>query len=77
MGEYPFVFQRLERRQGGIDVVGTVAGLESRVVLGGEDLRAAARLLGPPLAAVAAGAAVLAYASSSRRRSSRRRSAWS
>jgi hypothetical protein len=67
LGEYPFVFQRLERRDGGLDVVGTIAGIESRVSLGADDLRAAARLAGPPLLAALAGAALLGYASARRR----------
>jgi hypothetical protein len=33
LGEYPFQFKRLERRDGGVAVIGTVAGLESTVVL--------------------------------------------
>jgi hypothetical protein len=61
IGEYPFVFQRCERREGGLDIVGTVAGVESRVSFDGEDLRAAARLAGPPLAAALAAAALLGY----------------
>jgi len=61
LGEYPFVFQRIERRRGGIDVVGTVAGVESRVSFDSEDLRAAARVAGPPLAGLLAAAALLGY----------------
>ena len=61
LGEYPFVFQRCERRGGGLDVVGTVAGVESRVSFDGEDLRGAARLAGPPLAGLLAAAALLGY----------------
>lgn len=67
LGEYPFLFQRFERREGTLDVVGTVAGIESRVSLDGEDLRAAARAAGPPLAALLAGAALLGYAAARRR----------
>ena len=67
LGEYPFLFQRCERRDGGFDVVGTVAGIESRVSLDGEDLRAAARFAGPPLAALLAAAALLGYSAARRR----------
>ena len=67
LGEYPFLFQRLERRDGGLDVVGTVAGVESRVSFDGEDLRAAARVAGPPLAALLAAAALLGYRRGRRR----------
>ncbi len=51
LGEYPFEFRRIERREGGIAIVGIVAGLESSVVLGPDDLRVAARLLAQALAA--------------------------
>jgi hypothetical protein len=51
LGTYPFKFRRLERREGGIAIVGLVAGMESSVVLGPEDLGMALRRLGPPLAA--------------------------
>jgi hypothetical protein len=54
LGEFPFEFRRVERRDGGIAVVGAMAGLESTVILGPEDLRAAARRLALPLAATAA-----------------------
>jgi hypothetical protein len=53
LGEYPFVFQRLERRRGGVAIVGTMAGIEARLLLNGDDLRAAAKTLAPPLAAAA------------------------
>ncbi|MBS1879064.1 MAG: hypothetical protein JST31_06090 [Actinobacteria bacterium] len=59
LGEYPFVFQRVERRDGGLAVVGTVAGLESTVVLGREDLAALAKRAAPPLAAAALLVAVI------------------
>jgi hypothetical protein len=57
-GEYPFVFQRLERRGGALSVIGTVAGVESRVIFDGEDLRAAGRLLAVPIAGIAVALAV-------------------
>ncbi|MBA3865555.1 MAG: hypothetical protein H0X42_04285 [Solirubrobacterales bacterium] len=53
LGEYPFEFRRLGRRPGGLVIRGTVAGLESSVVLDAGDLRAAGRRLGPPLIAIA------------------------
>jgi hypothetical protein len=53
LGEYPFVFQRVERRDGGLAIVGTVAGLESTVVLGREDLRALLKRAALPLAVAA------------------------
>ncbi|MGE5409003.1 MAG: hypothetical protein ACM3NV_10365 [Syntrophothermus sp.] len=68
LGEYPFVFQSLERGARAIEVVGTVAGVESRVVLDRSDLRAAARLAGPPLAALLGAAALAGYAVARRRR---------
>jgi hypothetical protein len=52
LGEYPFLFRRLERREGGVALVGTVAGIESSLVFDRDDLRAAARILARPLAAV-------------------------
>jgi hypothetical protein len=54
LGEYPFEFRRLERREDGLAVIGLVAGLESGVVLGREDVCWALRRLGPAL--VVAGA---------------------
>jgi hypothetical protein len=61
LGEYPFVFQRLERRDRGVAIVGTVAGLESSVVLGPEDLTALLKRAALPLAAAAL---LVAYARS-------------
>jgi hypothetical protein len=57
-GEYPFVFQRLERREGTLAVVGTVAGVDSRVIFDGGDLRAVARFIALPVAAIAMAVAV-------------------
>ena len=54
LGEYPFVFSRVERRGGGVAVVGTVAGLESTVVFDRDDLEGLGRRLGPPLLGAAA-----------------------
>jgi hypothetical protein len=54
LGEYPFEFRRIERREGGVAIVGILAGLESSVVLGPDDLRAAAKLVVPALAAAGA-----------------------
>jgi hypothetical protein len=61
LGEYPFLFRRIERREGGVAIVGTVAGLESSVVFGREDLVAAAKLAAAP---IAFGAAAIAYSRS-------------
>jgi hypothetical protein len=51
LGEYPFLFRRLERRGAGIAIVGTVAGIESSVIIGRDDLRPALKALAGPLAA--------------------------
>jgi hypothetical protein len=67
LGDFPFVFERVERRDGGVDVVGNLVGLESRLHLDEEDLRAAARLAVPPLLALAAAAALLGRLSARRR----------
>lgn len=53
-GEFPFVYRKIERREDGIAVVGTVAGVDSRVVFDRDDARRGAIALGVPLAAVAA-----------------------
>ena len=58
-GEFPFVYRRIERREDGVAIVGTVAGVDSRVVFDQGDLRVAAIALGVP---VAAGAALLLLA---------------
>lgn len=50
LGEYPFEFSRLERRDGAIAVIGTVAGLESAVVLDRDDLLGVAAFLAVPVA---------------------------
>ncbi len=54
LGEYPFEFSRVERREGSIAIVGTVAGMESTVVLDREDLSAAMRKLALPVGAALA-----------------------
>jgi len=51
-GEYPFEYRRVERREDGFAIVGTVAGIESTVVLGHDDVRRAAKLLAVPVAAL-------------------------
>jgi hypothetical protein len=61
LGEYPFEFQRVERRDGRLAIVGTVAGLESTVVIGPEDMAGLLRRLALPLAAAAL---LVAYARS-------------
>jgi hypothetical protein len=62
LGEYPLAFRRIERRPGGLAVVGMVAGIESSVVIDERDLRTAARVL-----ATALGGAALIIAWRSRR----------
>jgi hypothetical protein len=52
-GEYPFEYRRVERREGGVAIVGTVAGIESTVVLDADDARRAATALAVPAAALA------------------------
>jgi hypothetical protein len=52
-GEFPFVYRRIERREDGVAVVGTVAGVDSRVVLETEDAKKAALFVGVPLAVTA------------------------
>jgi hypothetical protein len=53
LGEYPFRFRRVERRGHEVVLVGLVAGMQSSVVLGPEDLRSGLRRVGPALAVVA------------------------
>ena len=62
-GEFPFVYRKIERRDDGVAIVGTVAGVDSRVVFDVDDAKRGAIALGVPLAAVA----VLALARSRRR----------
>ena len=62
-GEYPFEFRRVERRPDGLAIVGTVAGIESTVVLDKDDARRAAKALAVPVGAVA----LLLVAAASRR----------
>jgi hypothetical protein len=50
-GEFPFEYRRVERREGGVAIVGLVAGLESRVVIEGSDVRRVALVLAVPAAA--------------------------
>ena len=52
LGEYPFEFRRVERRGSKLVVVGNLAGFESTVAVGPEDLRALARRAALPAAAV-------------------------
>jgi hypothetical protein len=40
-GEFPFVYRRIERREDGVAIVGTVAGVDSRVVFDKDDASAA------------------------------------
>jgi hypothetical protein len=50
-GEYPFKYRGLERRADGLAIVGTVAGVESSVVLDKDDARRAAVALAVSAAA--------------------------
>jgi hypothetical protein len=50
-GEFPFVYRRIERREDGVAVVGTVAGVDSMVVFDGSDARLVAKALAVPVAA--------------------------
>jgi hypothetical protein len=45
-GEYPFEYERLERRADGIAVIGTVAGIPSNVVFDCDDAVRAGKALG-------------------------------
>jgi hypothetical protein len=49
-GEYPFVYRRLERRDGEVAIVGTVAGVDSSVVFDRDDALRAGKVLGALLA---------------------------
>jgi hypothetical protein len=52
-GEYPFLYRRIERREDGVAIVGTVAGIDSAVVLERADALRAAKVLAVPAAAIA------------------------
>jgi len=52
-GEFPFVYRRIERRPDGVAIVGTVAGVDSRVVFDKDDGRRAAIAFGVPAATLA------------------------
>jgi hypothetical protein len=56
LGEYPFQLKRVERRDGGLAVVGSVAGLESTMFLEPADVAKLVAVLAAPavLAAVLA-----------------------
>lgn len=58
-GEYPFVYRRMERRDDGLAIVGTVAGVDSSVVLDRDDALAAAKVLGAAVAVIVAARVVL------------------
>jgi hypothetical protein len=53
-GDYPFVYRRVERRDDGLAIVGTVAGVDSSVVLERDDALAAAKALGGAVAVIVA-----------------------
>jgi hypothetical protein len=57
-GEYPFVYRRIERRDGELAIVGTVAGVDSSVVLDRDDALAAAKLLAGAVIVVVAARAL-------------------
>jgi hypothetical protein len=57
-GEYPFVYRKVERRDGEIAIVGTVAGVDSSVVFGRDDALQAGKVLAA-VAALAVAARVL------------------
>ena len=57
-GEYPFVYRKVERREGEIAIVGTVAGVDSSVVFGRDDALRAGKVLAA-VAALAVAARVL------------------
>jgi hypothetical protein len=62
LGEYPFEFRGVERRGRTLLISGTVAGLESSVVLDRGDLVAVVRPLLVPLGVVALAAAAVSRA---------------
>lgn len=53
-GEYPFVYRKVERREGGVAIVGTVAGVDSSVVFDRDDALQAGKVLGAAAALVVA-----------------------
>lgn len=58
-GEYPFVYRRVERRDGEVAIVGTVAGVDSSVVFDRDDALAAAKVLGAAVAVIVAARVLL------------------
>jgi hypothetical protein len=54
LGDYPFEFRGIERREDGIAIVGLVAGMRSGVTIEPSDLARAARYLAPAAGALAA-----------------------
>lgn len=61
-GEYPFVYRRVERRDGEVAIVGTVAGVDSSVVFDRDDALAAAKVLGGAVAVIVAARVLLRLA---------------
>lgn len=53
-GEYPFVYRKVERRDGEVAIVGTVAGVDSSVVLDRDDGLVVAKALGVAVAIIVA-----------------------
>jgi hypothetical protein len=58
-GDYPFVYRRVERRDDGLAIVGTVAGVDSSVVLDRDDALAAAKVMGAAVAVIVAARVLL------------------
>lgn len=58
-GEYPFVYRGVERRDGEVAIVGTVAGVDSSVVFDRDDALAAAKVLGAAVAVIVAARVLL------------------
>jgi hypothetical protein len=52
-GDYPFVYRRVERRDGEVAVIGTVAGIESSIVFDREDALRVGKVLGSVVALLA------------------------
>jgi hypothetical protein len=50
-GEYPFAYRRVERREDGVAILGTVAGVDSAVIFDRSDARRALKVLAVPAAA--------------------------
>lgn len=58
-GDYPFVYRKVERRDGEIAIVGTVAGVESSVTFGRDDALQAGKVLAAVAALIVAARVLL------------------